>query len=107
MTKQYIVAEIVLFSEKEGGRHCMPTGSGYSPHFLLEGSSEYLGVRFIDVPKDVKPNFAFNLIVELLYPDTVNYEGLTRDISFEIREGPKTIGTGKVVKEPYVDNSAT
>ena len=76
----------------------MPCGTGYSPHFIVIGSEKYLGVRFIDVPINAKPNISYNQQVELLYPDTMEYDSLKEGIEFQIVEGGKIVGQG-IVRE--------
>ncbi len=75
----------------------MPIGTGYSPHFVVNGTSDYLGVRFLNIPDNVKPNSMYEQRVALLYADTVDYSELTTGVDFEIREGGKTVGKGMVM----------
>lgn len=53
MEKPKITASLTLFSESEGGRkHSFR--EGYCPHLVVEGSSEWLGVRVVNLVDDVK-----------------------------------------------------
>ena len=107
MDKNIIITEIIMYSESEGGRPCMPTGSGYSPYFIVEGESDNLAVIFTDVPKDAKPDIKYKQIVELRYPNTVNYSALKKGVEFKVIEGQRIIGKGVVTKDTQEINNAT
>ena len=76
-----VVAELTFLARSEGGRNQPPSPpwtavgyGGYMPHLLVEGGTEYLGVRFVGGPQPVfgKPA-VFEL--ELIYPG-VDYSPL-------------------------------
>ena len=72
-----------------------PFGTAYCPHFVIKGTTEYLGIRFENL--DEVPFETETLSdVELLY-DGVDYSALTNGSAFEIKEGAHTVGEGIVI----------
>lgn len=78
-----------------GYRKNPPYGEVYRPHFVIKGTSEYLGIQFIKLEE--KP-FDTKILckIKTLY-DGIDYSGLVSGISFEIKEGAHTVGDGIVV----------
>ena len=72
-----------------------PFGTTYRPHFVIKGTSEYLGVQFVNL--DESP-FEKEMLsnVKLLY-EGVDYSALVTGTVFEIREGAHTVGEGIVI----------
>lgn len=74
----------------------LETGIRYSPHFVVKGDSEYLGVSFEDgdictFEKEI------DAIVVPLY-EGVGYHKLAKEVEFFIMEGPHIVGEG-IVKD--------
>ena len=66
----------------------------YSPHLIVKGDREYLGVRFVDGNISVFDE-EIDAIVVSLY-EGVGYHKLVKDTEFLIMEGPHTVGEGLV-----------
>ncbi|HEX7662942.1 MAG TPA: elongation factor Tu [Polyangiaceae bacterium] len=82
-------AEIVLLTEKEGGRHTPVTG-GYKPQFFF-GSADVTGTIVTDTPVDpggrARVKFALGHAV-----------AMEPGMRFALREGGRTIGAGYVLE---------
>ena len=95
--------------------HLVPTESGgrtsplylgdkqagqYRPHLrVIDGSSEMLGVAFIDGPDGpLSPGGSAHATIKALYEPLVSYEELVEGARFEILEGPHVVGYGEVVR---------
>ena len=72
-----------------------PFGTAYRPHFVIKGTTEYLGIQFLNLDEAPLGEEIFSDI-ELLY-DGVVYSTLVAGTSFEIKEGDHTVGEGVVV----------
>lgn len=87
----------------QGGRHS-PISLGkdasatYRPHFVVHnGDGEYLGVEFTDGPKDpIYPGGCASATVRFMYAPDVSYIALVEGATFDIREGGRTVGSGRV-----------
>jgi translation elongation factor EF-Tu-like GTPase len=71
--------------------------SFYMPHFRVGGVGEFLGVAFVDGPEQIAPGGSGECEVVLMY-EGVDYSLLRPGASFDIVEGPKTIGSGVVLR---------
>ena len=78
------------------GKGALP---GYMPHFVVHGGdNEYLGVQFVDGPDElVSPGGSATATVRFMYEPRVNYCSLIKGAAFDIREGGRTVGSGRVV----------
>jgi len=92
-----IQVKVKFFSFENGGRPCLPEGSGYSPHFVVQGSSDYLGVRFLDTPKELFAEQAYIQKVQLIYEPDIDYKPLSKGKLFSVLEGGKTVAVGEVL----------
>jgi hypothetical protein len=98
MTKKYIYMEITFFDK---GQHCRKippdlNGGKYSPHLVVKGQSDYLGIQFFEgenviLGKKVKGT------AECLY-EGVNYDVLEPNVLFFIMEGGNKIGEGEIIE---------
>jgi translation elongation factor EF-Tu-like GTPase len=72
----------------------------YRPHLCVHGGNgEYLGVEFIDGPdRMIAPGEGTYATVRLMYEPQVSYDALSVGATFDIREGGKTVGTGRVTR---------
>jgi len=72
----------------------------YMPHFVVhDGDGTYLGVEFVDRPDDpINPGDRTYATVRFMYEPEVSYEALVEGATFDIREGGRTIGSGRVTR---------
>lgn len=73
----------------------------YSPHFVVEGDIEYLGVTFVDGDVSVFDKETDAIVITPY--DGVGYHKLVKGAKFLIKEGPHTVGEG-IVEDIYKDN---
>ena len=80
-------------------RHVFPNLSGkvYMPHFVLENTTDYLGIAFVS--SDLNEfDLEDEAIVCALYEGTgVDYQKLVPGASFAIIEGENKVGNGEVI----------
>ncbi|OCQ23763.1 hypothetical protein A7985_07435 [Pseudoalteromonas luteoviolacea] len=74
----------------------MPVGAGYSPHIVFSGTEDYLAVHVLEVPKDTQQGQEFIGTIELMYPEGVDYSAFSNGAEFELLEGSRIVGSGKV-----------
>ena len=94
---------IQLYPSDAGGRQT-PLDLGndrpgqYRPHFRpVARRSEMLGVEFMDGPDEPEqPGTRTYATVHFLYEPAVSYDALTVGAEFEIVEGSRAIGRGRV-----------
>jgi translation elongation factor EF-Tu-like GTPase len=100
-------AEVLIefLSTEKGGRRtpiCLSTDSPahYRPHFRVRGGDgEYLGVEFVDGPDDpVSPGGSTYATVRFVYEPDVCYDALVVGAQFEVMEGSRVVGTGRVTR---------
>jgi hypothetical protein len=72
----------------------------YRPHFrVCQGDGEYLGVEFVDGPDDpVAPGGSMYATVRFVYEPRVCYDALVVGAQFEVMEGSRVVGTGRVTR---------
>ncbi len=68
----------------------------YCPHFVVKGTSDYLGVCFLDGTECAFDEPALGN-AQPLYPDTVDYGPLADGTEFLIYEGANAVGRGRVL----------
>src|SRR5262245_11018186 len=90
---------------ENGGRRtpiCLSTNraANYRPHFRVRGSDdEYLGVEFVDGPDDpVSPGGSAYATVRFMFEPEVCYDALVVGAQFEVMEGSRVVGTGRVTR---------
>ena len=89
-------AAVTIFSHERGGRPMMPVDSGYSPHACTRGGQEYLPIILHNVPASADFNVEFEAVVELRYPDKLDYAAITSGERFELVEGAKRVGIARL-----------
>lgn len=120
MNQPRITANITFLGASEGGRDVLPANlsSGeYRPHVVIDpnqlravtvdsvSEKTYFGVTFVNGPAQILPGQSFLADLVLMYSPNIKYEGLTPGATFTIREGPRTVGYGRV--ESVLANGAT
>jgi translation elongation factor EF-Tu-like GTPase len=83
----------------KGGRSS-PIYLSYRPHLRVKGGDgEYLGVEFVDGPDEpIEPGGSTFATVRYPYQPQVNYSALTVNAEFDIMEGGKVVGVGRVAR---------
>jgi translation elongation factor EF-Tu-like GTPase len=101
----FVEVAIELLPPEKGGRRtpiCLSSKSSthYRPHLVVHnGDGEMLGVEFVNGPDEpVQPGDTVFATVQLMYEPRVCYDGLVEGAWFDIREGPYTIGIGRVIR---------
>jgi hypothetical protein len=99
-SKPRINVSFTFFSPEKGGRRSPIFLNSYRPHLRVIGDTEYIGVQFNENPnKGIAPDVKFDTEVTLLYFPDVSYKKLRHETGFEILEGAKVIGKGKVINQ--------
>lgn len=97
-----VLVELTFLSQEEGGKKHPPMppwgrdGIWYMPHLVVDGQSEYLGVRMIAGP-ELSAGQSGAFVLSLMYPQ-VDYSLVIPGAKVTMREGGKTIGKGVVVQ---------
>ena len=86
--------EVIFWSGKRKAPPSLVSGK-YSPHFVVVGTAEYLGVCFLDGTECVFDEPALGN-AQPLYPDTVDYGLLEHNAEFLSYEGANSVGKGRV-----------
>ncbi len=92
-----VLVQLRMKSEANGGRHSAFT-QGYSPHFVVKGTNEWLAVRSIEHQGQIAPGAAEHVRFELMYYPKINYGALTVGAEFEVMEGARSVATGTVLE---------
>src|SRR6186713_3153597 len=97
--------EIELLPFEEGGRSlpltlCNDNPGQYRPHLrVVDGSGSLLGVAFMDGPDEpVSPGTTVHATIKALYEPEVSYAQLKEGVQFEILEGPRVVGHGRILR---------
>ena len=91
--------ELVFLSLSEGGRKHTPSlvGGWYRPHLVVPPHEDMMGVQFLgDNSQDVVAGESISTIAKLVYTG-VSYSLLAPGAIFEVREGHRTVGRGRVI----------
>lgn len=123
MKRPTVTVEVVFLSASEGGRQ-QPPGVNqrtYRPHLVIQdrtvrratrdekgvANDEYLGVVFLEGPKEVRFGEPARCSLELVYFPAVPYIGLVRGATFTVREGAAVVGHGVVLErtDPLADST--
>src|SRR5215467_2709411 len=101
----YAEVWIELLATDQGGRRSpiylsTDVPRGYCPHLSVKGGDgEYLGVEFVDGPDGpLEPSSSAFATVRFMYEPQVNYDALCARAEFDIMEGDKIVGCGRVTK---------
>lgn len=89
----------------QGGRQssvCLGEDSAphYMPHFCVHhGDGTYLGIEFVDGPdRPIGPGQGTYATVRFMYEPQVSYEALVEGATFDICEGGRIVGSGRVTR---------
>jgi translation elongation factor EF-Tu-like GTPase len=103
-----IEAEVTLLKTEEGGRslplRLEPGTPFYMPHLVIgdpnrkSPAGKLLGVAFRRAPLMLAPGDTAKVLMDLMYHPQVDYRELVPGASFTLREGPKIVGHGTVLK---------
>ena len=93
-----------FLTPEEGGsdfpRHLhASSGARYMPHLRVGPEGEWLGIAFMRGPSPVSPGVEAEASVLFLYTDGgVDYSPLTEGAAFDVLEGRRVIGRGRVIR---------
>ena len=87
--------EVIFWSGKRKTPPSLVSGK-YCPHFVVIGTTEYLGVCFLDGTECTFDTPALGN-AQPLYPDTIDYAPLENNAEFLIYEGANAVGKGRVL----------
>jgi hypothetical protein len=97
--------EIEMLPVEAGGRSlpltlCNDHPGQYRPHLrVVDGSGSLLGVAFMDGPDEpVSPGTTVRATIKALYEPEVSYAQLKEGVQFEILEGPRVVGHGRILR---------
>jgi len=89
-----IQAVVTFLRPEEGGRRRPVVDStSYRPHLVVEG--QYLGVQFTGDGTILTAGEDHRVTLRLMYE--VDYSALQPGTEFSVREGRRTVGTGRVL----------
>jgi len=100
--QDYLDVQLKLSTAGQGrSTPVWPRGRGsarYMPHLRVR-EGEYLGVAFVGGPEILEPGQSGECTLILLYRDLgVDYSDLQPGVEFEVLEGPKRVGLGRVLR---------
>ena len=92
---------ITFYPPEDGGRRVPPQppfsiDRSYRPHIVVDGDSDYLGVRFVG-GSETKPGEPGRFSFVEQFPD-VDYSSLAAGVKFTIREGSNIVGNGVILE---------
>lgn len=72
----------------------------YRPHVRMRGGDQtYLGVEFVDGPDEpISPGGKSYATVRFMYEARISYEALVVGAEFDICEGGRVVGSGRVTR---------
>ena len=110
------ITAVVNFLHREDGGRLLPAcdSPSYRPHLVVENQAQgsasvrdndapaerYLGIQFTGDGREMLPGVEHEVRMDLLYSPKVDYSGLVRGATFTIREGGRTVGFGRVLRQP-------
>jgi translation elongation factor EF-Tu-like GTPase len=95
MLKYHVEAEVHFLAPEEGGRHS-PVRPGYRPQFYCEGGN-WDAIHDYPGRDEVKPGETVVALLSFLSPE--KHRGrVSPGLTFELREGARLVGTGKVLR---------
>src|SRR5262245_11613609 len=72
----------------------------YMPPLRVHGGDgEYLGVEFVDGPdRPIAPGGGTHVTIRFLYEPQISYDALAVGVSFDVCEGGRVVGSGRVTR---------
>src|SRR5262245_49525114 len=105
MAEFWAEVEIELLPVEAGGRSlplilANDSSGQYRPHLrIVGGAGDLRGVAFMDGPDEpVSSGTRVHATIKGLYEPEVSYAQLVRDVHFEILEGPRVVGHGRILR---------
>jgi hypothetical protein len=101
MSQRWLIeAQVRMRTSEEGGRTLALALEPYRyrPHLVLEGETEYLGVQFESGPPVIALGSGSRLVMWLMYHPHVDYHAVQPGVRFEVREGPRIVADGTVLR---------
>lgn len=103
-----IEAEVTFLKTEEGGRtaplRLEPGSPFYMPHIVIgdpkqrSPAGKLLGVAFRRAPLTLAPGDTAKVRMDLMYHPQVDYRELVPGATFTVREGPRIVAYGRVLK---------
>jgi hypothetical protein len=92
--------ELEFLSAEQGGRRTAPRldHGVYRPHLRVPPSTELLGVEFVGSPGNIGSESRMAATARALFGPEVPYELLRIGVKFEVVEGPRVVGFGRVMR---------
>lgn len=105
------VTAAVRFTADGSGRRTAPWLCGYRPHIIVQShdmeaqspaclnarGDSYKGVTIFGGPKDYELGMETTVSMDLMYHPRVSYETVVPSATFNIVEGPRVVGSGRVI----------
>ena len=92
-------AKVIFFSDKRKSFPILTSSvegkTGYRPHLVIKGTTEYLGVEFYCSQLQSFDKYG-TASIRLLY-DGIDYSGLKVGTKFDIIEGSNVVGEGEII----------
>ena len=109
-----VTIDATFLSNKDGGRSTLPAFDyklWYRPHIVIQdptirsplvdahgiSTEDYLGVQFVDGPKNPGFDHSNRYSIRLMYHPTVDYSDVVEGATFTVREGGRIVGFGRVI----------
>ncbi len=93
-------AAVTFLTPENGGRALVPClkTRWYRPHLRVPPNDSLLGVEFIDGPEGPTPlGTVVSVTLRLVYEPEVSYISLQPGVDFEVLEGARLVGSGRVL----------
>lgn len=98
MQQPRFTATITALGTTVGGRASpiFPQGGMYRPHAIVSGTTDLLGIVFLNGPHHIAAGETAEVEFQALYHPNVDYRNLTVGAQFTIVEGVRIVAVGKI-----------
>jgi translation elongation factor EF-Tu-like GTPase len=98
MQQPRYIAILTVLSADVGGRQnsIYPQHGMYRPHAIVSGTTDMLGIAFLDGPERISAGETANVEFQALYYPNVDYSKLKVGTQFMIVEGVRIVAVGKI-----------
>jgi translation elongation factor EF-Tu-like GTPase len=98
MQQPRYVATLTVLGPDVGGRQwpIYPQHGMYRPHAIVSGTSELLGIAFLNGPEHISAGETAIVEFQALYHPNVDYNQLKAGAQFVVVEGGRIVAVGKV-----------